>query len=414
MQDQKRQEPGQTAAPGSAETQGRVLPLKPAAAGATAPQRPPAPRSRMCRRHWGMALSFLLLVALPTAVTAWYLWTRAADQYASYTAFSVRKEEVNSTLELFGGVTALSGSSSSDIDVLYEYLLSQGLVADLDRTLDLRAIWSRGDPLRDPVFAYHSPGTIEDLVAYWPRMVRISYDGGTGLIGIRVLAFDPDDAQRLSTAIYDRSTAMINELSAVARKDTIRYARDELDEAVERLKLARQAVTEFRNRTRIVDPEADIRTQVGLLATLQEELAATLIELDVLRQTTRQGDPRITQTELKVRVIEGRIEGERQKLGIGAEGDTGEAFATLMGEYERLMVDRQFAEETYTAALAAYDSARSEARRKSRYLAAHVRPTRAEASVFPRRGLILGLLGLFLFLGWSILALLATSLHDRR
>lgn len=408
MQDQKRNE---AAVAGTFDAPGRVLPLKPLAA---APQRPPAPRGRMKARHWGIVASFVVVVALPAAICAWYLWTRAADQFASYTAFSVRREEVNSTLELFGGITALSGSSSSDTDILYEYLRSQELVADLDQTLDLRSMWSKADPVRDPVFAYRAPGTIEDLVAYWPRMVRISYDAGAGLIDIRVLAFDPSDAQRLSTAIFERSTAMINELSAVARDDMIRYAREELDEAVERLKVARQSVTEFRNRTQIVDPEADIRTQVGLLATLQENLATTVIELDLMRQTTREGDPRIAQIDLKVRVIEARIEAERKKLGIGADGAEGEAFATLMGEYERLIVERQFAEETYTAALAAYDSARSEARRQSRYLAAHVRPTLAEASVFPRRGLVLSLVGLFLFLGWAVLTLLATSLRDRR
>lgn len=406
VQDQKRTETTDTAA---VEPQGRVLPLKQS----QTRMRPPVPEARMRRRHWGLVLGFVAMVAAPVAVAGWYLWTQAVGQYASYTAFSVRREEANSTLEMFGGITALSGSSSSDTDILYEYLQSQGLVADLDRELDLRAIWSRPGT-GDPVFAYHAPGTIEDLVAYWPRMVRISYDAGTGLIDIRVLAFEPGAAQRIAEALFARGTAMINELSAVAREDTIRYARLELDEAVERLKLARAAVTEFRNRHQFVDPEADARTQIGLLGTLQSELAATLIDLDVLRQTTREGDPRITQTELKVRVIEARIAEERQKLGIGGAGAESEAFATLIGEYERLTVDRRFAEETYTAALAGYDAARSEARRQSRYLAAHVRPTRAEAAMFPRRGLILGLGALFLFLGWSVLSLLAMSLRDRR
>ncbi|MCE6966917.1 sugar transporter, partial [Cereibacter sphaeroides] len=88
---------------------------------------------------------------------------------------------------------------------------------------------------------------IEDLVDYWKRMVRISYDSTTGLIELRVHAFAPKDAQIIAQMILDESTRMINELSAIARADATRYAREELDKAVERLREQRVAVTEFRS-----------------------------------------------------------------------------------------------------------------------------------------------------------------------
>ena len=85
-----------------------------------------------------------------------------------------------------------------------------------------------------------------------------------------------------------------------------------------------------------------------------------------------------------------------------------------MGEYERLRVDQEFAEQAYTTALAAFDGARNEARRQSRYLAAHVRPTLAEASEYPDRPAALATIAVFLFLTWTVLALIAYSLRDRR
>ena len=94
---------------------------------------------------------------------------------------------------------------------------------------------------------------------------------------------------------------------------------------------------------------------------------------------------------------------------------TGEgAFADLVGEYERLMVDLQFAEQTYTAAMSAYDAADAEARRKTRYLAAHIQPTLAEAPEEPRRLMLLGLTALFSFLLWAIGLLIFYALRDRR
>ena len=375
---------------------------------------PPAIAGKFKRRHMMVLLSFVLLVLVPPAVAAWYLWVRAADQYASTVAFSVRTEDTSSALSSFLGPLNLSGSGTSDTDILYEFVQSQDLVARIDAKLDLRAMWSKPGVYTDPIFTYHSPGTIEDLVAYWGRMVKIFYDAGPGLMELRVLAFTPQDAKAIAEEIYAESTAMINELSDIAREDAIRYARDELDQAVERLKVAREAMTRFRNRTQIVDPTIDLQGQAGLLNTLNQQLAAALIEADLLKQTTRQDDPRISQAERKINVIETRIEGEKRKLGIGISGTGSDAFATLVGEYERLLVDREFAEQTYTASLAAYDAAQAEARRQSRYLAAHIRPTLAEKSEYPQRLTLLGLIALFLFLIWTVLVLVAYSLRDRR
>lgn len=375
---------------------------------------PPVAKSRLRFRHLGVAFGFLLMVVVPVLVGGWYLWARASDQYASYAGFSVRTEEASSAMDLLGGLGALSGSSSSDTDILYKFIQSQGLVATIDAQLDLRSLWGKVDPDQDPVFGYHGPGTIEDMLDYWGRMVKVYNDSGTGLIDLEVRAFAPEDATKIAKAVYAESSAMINRLSAIAREDAIRYSREELATAVGRLKIARAALTEFRNRTQIVDPAADIQGQVGLLSSLQFQLAETLIEADILHQTTREGDPRITQAERKIAVIEARMTAERRKLGIGGEGEGANAFATLIGEYESLVVDQQFAEQSYTVALASFDGAQAEARRQSRYLAAHIAPTKAEKAEYPQRGVLLFLLGLFSFLIWTVLTLVAYSLKDRR
>jgi capsular polysaccharide transport system permease protein len=357
-------------------------------------------------------LTFFLMVVAPASLTAWYLWERAVDQYASYAGFSVRTEEVGSAVELLGGITELTGSSSSDTDILYEFLQGQELVAAVDAELDLRTLWSKANPDIDPVFAYHPPGTIEDLVDHWARKVKIYYDSGTGLIDIRVLAFTPEDAHAVATAIYNRSSERINELSAIAREDAIGYARDELEQAEDRLRQARVAVQAFRNRTQIIDPTIQTQNQSGLISALEAQLAEAQIELQLLIATARAGDPRIKQTELKIEVIERQIISERAKLGI--EGEDATSVADLVGEYEILTVDLEFAQEAYTAARATFDAARNEARRQSRYLTAHVNPTLAEQSKYPERATILSLGGLFLFLFWSVVVLVSYALRDRR
>lgn len=398
---------------------------------------PPVMPAQPRRRHWLVLASFVVVVILPVLVSVWYLWTRAHDRYVSYAGFSVRTEEVGSAMELLGGVAEISGSSSSDTDILYKFITSPEIVAIVDAKINLREIWGRPgrswlDASDDPVFAYNPAGilpslfgiearppdgAIEDLTDHWRRMVKVYSDSGTGLIDLEVQAFRPDEARAIARLVYDESTAMINRLSALAREDATSYARTELDLAIERLKRARQAMTRFRNETQIVDPSASIQGQMGILGSLQSELAQTFIDLDILRQTAKESDPRITQAERRVQVIEDRIEAERRKLGLGRNSTQDQdenAFANLMGEFESLSVDLRFAEQSYTAAMAAYDSAVAEAQRKNRYLAAHVNPTLPESATQPERVTLAGLVALFAFLIWSILVLAVYALKDRR
>ena len=372
----------------------------------------PARPARLAPRHIGLMISFVFCVLFPSAVTGWYLWARAADQYASTLGFSVRKEKVSSAIELLGGFTNLTGSSSADTDILYDYMHSQKLVSEIDARLDLRSLWSKPD--HDPIFAFAAPGSIETLREYWSNQVQVTYDNATRLIEIRVLAFAPADAQAIATQLFEKSTAMINRLNDAAQADALRFALGERDKAEARLQAARAAMTAFRNKTQTIDPASDLQSQAGLLGNLQSKLAEALIDSDMLAASTQNSNARGTQAATRIKVIEDRIAAERAKLGLGKTGVATEVFATMVGDYERLSVDREFAETAYRASQMAFEAAQVDARRQTLYLAAHITPTLAETAQFPRRQVILGTVVMFLFLAWSIAAMVYYSVRDRR
>ena len=373
---------------------------------------PAVGRARLRRRHFGLILSFLLMVVAPLGTAVWYLYAVALDQYASSVGFSVRKEEGTSAIELLGGITQLAGSTSDDTDILFQFIRSQNMVQQVAQQLDLRAIYTRPG---DPVFSLPGEVTIETLLSYWQRMVDVFYDRSSGLIEIRVKAFDPEDARKVARVVFDQSSKMINALSDIAREDATRYAREELDHSIERLKAARTAVTAFRTRTRIVDPSVDIQGRMGLLNLLQEQLATALIDLDLLRTSARAGDPRVAQAERRVEVIQDRIAAERERFSAGQDtGADDDGYSQLASEYEALAVDLEFAEKSYVSALTAYDSALADARRKSRYLAKYIEPTLAESAEYPRRAVLSGTIAIILLISWSVLAMIYYSLRDRR
>jgi len=369
----------------------------------------------MRRRHFGLALSFLVLVVAPLFGMAVYLYTYAQDQYASNAGFTVRTEESGSATDLLGGLANFAGTNAtSDGDILYEFITSRELVQRLNQRMDLVAHYSAPYDI-DPIFSLEPGASMEDLVDHWQNVVRVSYTQSSGLIDLEVLGFDPDTAHTIAEAIVDESQTLINELNSQARADSMRYAEADLGAAIDRLRTAREALTQFRTRTQIVDPESDLQGRTGVLNNLQQQLAEALIDYDLLSEnTTNPNDPRLVQALRRIEVIRDRIRQERMNFVTDEIGAAGEDYPTLMAQFEGLSVDREFAEESYRAALTAVDVARTNSARQSRYLAVYIQPSLPESAEFPRRESILALGFLFLALGWMIMALVYYSIRDRQ
>lgn len=379
---------------------------------APAPVQAPLPKPAHIRpRHYVLLVSFIICVLLPFLVSALYLFGVAADQYKSRVSFSVRSEEIQNPLDALGALGQISTGTSSDADILNEYIRSQKLLEDIAPLVDLQAAYSLPD--YDPVFALAPGQPIEELLHYWNWMTNVSYDAGSGLIDIEVFAFDAQTAHLIATSVMQASSRLVEELSKISREDTTRFALVELDLARERLASARVALGELRAREQIIDPAIDLESRMGVVTALEQQLAAELIEYDLLIRSTRQGDSRRENSERTIAAIEERIAQERNKIGHGSQEEGG-ALSSVVGEYEALLADRIFAEQAYVAAAANYDSALAEARRKSRYLAAHIPPTMAQSSEAPNRLLMsLTILGACL-LFWLIAVLTIYAMMDRR
>ena len=395
---------------------GRETPApKPAAASTPPPTpvRPTARPARIQRRHMGIMLSFLVVVLIPFVLSVGYLYLIAQDQYASTAGFTIRTEETGSASALMGGLGAMLGApTSSNAPVLNAFIQSQDIVQRVHDRLDLISHYARDWPA-DPLFTLWPGATIEDLVWFWRRMVRVHHDSATGLMEIEVRARDPEMARAVASAIIDESEAMINALNEQARRDSMANAERDVAVALERLRAAREALTAFRARTQIVDPAADIQGRMGVINNLQQQLAQALVDYDLLLTTTPETDPRVRQAQRRIDVINERISEERRNFATRDVTVFDTEYPRLISQFESLRVDQEFAEQTYRAALTALDAARSNADRQSLFLATFIRPTLAQRPEYPERLLLSFLMLGFLTMIWAVLALVYYSLRDR-
>lgn len=168
-------------------------------------------------RHSLARVSFVVMVLLPTTVAAVYYFAVAADQYVTefrFTLSSVDPPRLDPLSLLAGNATQSSVTLESQI--LVQYIGSRSIVDEIDRSLDLRRLFT--SPQADWLARLASAAPIEQLVHYWRGQVDPFYEPATGTVTVRARAFTPADTLRLSEAIVSACERLVNDLAQRAQR----------------------------------------------------------------------------------------------------------------------------------------------------------------------------------------------------
>ena len=156
----------------------------------------------------------------------------------------------------------------------------------------------------------------------------------------------------------------------------------------------------------MVDPERQSSLQLQQISKLQDELITTNAQLTQLRTFTPE-NPQIPALRNRAESLQKAMNAELARVAGGGQSLTNKA-----AEYERVALDRAFADKQLATALGSLELARSEALRKQLYLVRIVQPNRPDIAIEPRR--IRSVVAVFALgmLAWGILSLLFASVRE--
>lgn len=355
-------------------------------------------------------LSFVLVVVLPVAVAATYYYCIAADQYVAEFRFGLRSAEPTRVAPgglLQQGISTLQ--IGLDSYVVEQYIHSRAIVDDLDKTLDLRRMFS--PPAADWLARLHLPVPIEELVRYWRGQVDAFFDPTNGTIVVRARAFAPQDALALAQGVLAASERLVNELSARAQRDAVRNSEREVRAAERRVSAADARLRDYRDKQGLIDPHKTADASAALAGRLRDELVHADTQLATLKAFVRSDAPAIQILEARIRSLEAQQQSVDSEV-TDTETTRTQALSAMMGSYEELEDQRRFAANAYQHALEGLDRARIEAQRQQIYVADFVRPSLPEEALYPRRLHALGVVFLIAFAVWAIGGLTIRSVRD--
>jgi len=359
----------------------------------------------------------LLMIGLPTLIGIIYFGFFAADQYVSEARFAIRSQQPMATdpsaATPLSGLLGVPTAGLTDAQIVVDYLQSDQLLKDISDDVDLRALysvdkadwWTRLGP----------DVTNEKLLDYWRWVSTVEIDPLTGIVVLTVRGFTPQDAKAVSEAALSESEKLVNRLSERSQADAVKSATEEVDSAYKRVIKALNDIQKFQETERQINPAGLAQARSDIQSKLEGTLAEFEAQLASLQKTMSQSAPTVVWLKNQIAATKAQIDAEKSKATETTSGAAGKdviAATKLLSQFDKLNLEREFAEKAYLASLSTLESARMEANRQSRYLEAFVRPQLPQEPRYPNRPAMMLLVAACSIGIWLLVILIGATIWE--
>lgn len=379
----------------------------------------PKPEKRRLLSGWRVPrppiylTTFILFVVLPSIASQIYLFFIASDQYQATTRFAVRsaveQSDSGSALAVASPMAQVS-VAGQDAHIVVAYIRSRSVIDDVDKKIDVRALYSR--PEGDFWARLKKNTPIEELTDYWKNMVTVNLDGPSGIVTLYVRAFRPQDALDLTRAITNACEGLVNEVSQRARRDSLDRAEAEMRRSEGMVRQALSDLRAFRDKVGVLDPVAAATMTSKLITEAMVEKIRIENELFVGQRAMSADAPSLGALRTRLDAINDQIERLKSKLTSSNKNDT--PLSQSIVQFEELELKRIFAEKVYSMSQDALERARAKAERQNVYIDVFVPPTLPEEARYPERVSLSLIIPIALLIIWGIFSLLVSTVEDHR
>lgn len=327
-------------------------------------------------RHARRRFRFRVIAAgivIPTIIIFIYYALLARPEYNTEMMFTVQGLEQQQP-DLLGGIGLPSiSTATNDGLVVTEFVTSSALVRRLEEDYGFDAAYT-GWSLDLPSWI-SSGAPIERKTAFWQGQVTANYDSVSKIISVNVRAYTPEDSLRLAEGVMAETENVVNALNGRVQDEAVRVAGEEVASRREAYNDARQLVIASRaNRATTLEGEA--AQQVGLVGQIEGQLANARVERAAAIAQFRPDSPQIRAMDEAI----AELEAQRENALRDARGGFGETEASRDVSAQTALLDYEFAQQAYYAAIQAERQAISQRANERRYLVAIVPPRPAEIS----------------------------------
>ena len=354
---------------------------------------------------------FIVCVLIPSIFSFMYFFFIASDVYTSESSFIIRSPDkpsatggLNLILRSAGFTRAQDDSYTAEV-----FISSRDALVQLQKIMPLKQIYASNNvDFINRFGSLNGDQSFEALYQYYKNKVNIKTDTTTAISTLKVKAYNPNAAFEINKQLLMLSEKLINNVNNNARKDLITFAENELSKAELKSNNAAEALTRYRNRNSVFNPEGQSTQALTQITKLQDQLVQTKLQLAQI-QSVAPENSQIQPLQIQIKVLEKEIQNQKSNV----VGDK-QSFTSQSGNFQRLTLEKELADKQLAAAMTSLEQARNDAIRKQLYLERIAQPNIPDAAMEPKRfkGFAATvLLGLMI---WGIMGMLLAGAREHK
>ncbi|WP_421201909.1 sugar transporter [Aeromonas enteropelogenes] len=353
-------------------------------------------------------LGSFLWVLLCFGLAVLYYGVVASDRYVSEASIIIKQADQLKMMPDALSMLGLGGSNHQDVLVIHAYFASWDMLHRLDEALDLKAHYQSGQA--DWLSRLPSDASNEEFLAYYREHLTLTLDELSGILTIRLQAFDPEYARDVVSLMLKEGEGFINRLGHQVALEQLHFVESEVARSHERLQVERDKMLAFQNRHKLMSPEATSSAMLGVVSELEAELVRQDAELKRLQIYMNPKAPDVVAAKDRVEALTRQLAQEKQRLTSSDEHSLNEVNA----DYQAVQVQTQLAADVYKTGLVSLEQARVESYRKLKHLLVVSAPTTAQEAEYPRRLYNLATIGVLLCLFYGLVIMGLATLREHQ
>ncbi|EHA13930.1 chain-length determining protein [Halomonas sp. HAL1] len=322
--------------------------------------------------HWALAFLAIFLVSF-------YWFIIAQERYVSRATVVLESPQVATPELSLSSLMGGGAGNTADLLLLREHLLSVDMLRRLDKDLNIREHYTEHGDIFAKLGDRDAP--IEDLHKYYLRRVKVELDEYAGVLNIEVQGYTPEFAHEMTTLLLEAGEDHMNEMGHRLADEQVHFLERQMVRLDERFTATRQALLEYQNEYGLVSPTDTVASINQVVATLEADLARLQAQRNALSSYQSAQSPELRQVERNITALRDQIIEQRDRIAQAS----GDSLNSVSAEYETLELQAQFAQETYSNALASLENTRLEAARQLKQVSVLQSPLMPEYPTEPNR-----------------------------
>lgn len=339
-----------------------------------------------------------------------YVMVMKVELYESKTALIVR--DLTPTPPSAGLELSLLGAGPSsqlqDSKVVEEYLLSLDVYALLDEEFDLTRHF-QSDRL-DMVERLSSDATMEEVLNFYRKRIRIEYDEISGILHIAYAHPDPQVAQAVLKALIKQVEQELNEFNRRKARKQLSFIRVEHQKHREKMDGSSAKLESYQNEHLLLDPNNSAESMSSIIAELESTLTRKSIELAKLSAYLNESNHEIVTLRNEIVSIRASITEKRK----GLSGSDTSRLNKVLFEYGRLKMELEFDTEVYKNSLIQLETSKLDALKSAKTLSVLSRPNLPDGYTYPNKPKVFMTLLIIMLLVYGVFSMLAHIIKDHK